>query len=236
MSFIKKGSKLYKKRGIVGIIRTLISRFLSRMFILPLRKIAVYNGIAVRGVDLLEKKDVFPEHEAELISAIRNYVKPDEKAILIGGGSGASSVVTAHQVGQKGEVITYEAVKRLYEKILETLKLNQVEKIVKAYHAIIEKPVYLLGKDENATLLPASNLQDCDVLIMDCEGAELPILKNVKIRPYKIIVETHRHFGSSDKDVSDVLSKLGYELVSSQVRSTDIKILVAVLKKNKASN
>lgn len=227
MTAIKKVLNAYKRKGLSGILRFANAKILTKIYGLPFKRIAVYNGIAVRNIGLLEKTDVFPDHEKELIDAIRKYVMIKENALVIGGGGGASSVVTAHQVGKGGRVITFEAVKTQIRKIQETVKLNKVEDIVSIRHAIIEKPIFLAGAIENTPLVNATDLPNCDVLIMDCEGAELPILQNIKTRPQKIIVETHSHFGSSDKEIKKILSDLGYKILENNVINPKISVIVA---------
>ena len=172
-SSIKKGKKLYNEQGFFGLVQAGLFKFLAKCFHIPSRKIAVFNGVAVRGASLSSKIDIFPEHEAELISAIRNYVRNGERALVIGGGSGASTVVVAHQVGNTGSVVSYEGNRNSVARVKETINLNKVDDRVEVHHTIIEKPVYLLGEIGNPSTLAAKDFPDCDVLVMDCEGAEL---------------------------------------------------------------
>ena len=229
-SSVKKGKKIYNETGFSGLFQATIFKFLANSFGIPSRKIAVFNGVAVRGASLASKIDIFPEHEAELITAIRNYVKSGEKALVIGGGSGASTVVVAHQVGNLGSVFSYEGNKNSFVRVKETVNLNKVNDHVKVYHTIVEKPVYLLGEIGNPPTLAAKDLPDCDVLVMDCEGAELPILQNIKIRPRLIIVEAHPSLNSPKEEVSDLLNKLGYDIISSDARGESLDVLSAIQK------
>jgi len=220
-----------KSNPVFLIFKRAISKILIKWYNLPTRKIAVYNGVAIRNSPLLNKIDVNPDHEAQLIAAIRRYVENGETAVIVGGGTGPSTVVTAHQVGQKGSVTTFEAVEKLIKIIRETVDLNKVDDRVTIHHAIVEKPIYLPGEQGRTPLLPASKLPQCNALIMDCEGAELPILQNIKIRPRIIIVETHKHFGASEEKVGKVLTDLNYQIVSKDLRSDDIFVLTALQKK-----
>jgi len=229
-SFNKKIKRLYREHGFSGLIEAVIFKFLGKCFNVPSRKIAVFNGIAVRGASFHSKTDIFPEHEAELISAIRNHIKNGEKVLVIGGGSGASTVAVAHQIGNNGSIIAYEANKNSAARTKETINLNKVDDRVEIKHAIIEKPVYLLGDLGNPPLIPASDFSECDVLVMDCEGAELPILQNIKIKPRLIIVETHPMFNSPKSKIIPLLNKLDYEIVSSDARREFIDVLSAKLK------
>ena len=172
----------------------------------------------------------FPEHEFELISAIRNYIKNGEKVIVIGGGSGASTVAVAHQIGNNGSIIVYEGNKNSAARTKETINLNKVNDRVEIKHAIIEKPVYLLGDLGNPPLIPASNFSDCDVLVMDCEGAEIPILQNLQISPRLIIVEAHPLLNSPKEEVIKLLDKLEYEIISSDSRGESLDVLSAIKK------
>lgn len=229
-SSIKKGKKLYNEQGISRLVQTVAFKILSKWFRVPSRKIAVFNGVAVRGTSLSSEVDIFPEHEAELISAIRNHVQHGEKALVIGGGSGASTVVVAHQVGNNGSVIAYEGNKNSTARSKETINLNKVDDRVTIKHAIIEKPVYLVGEIGQPPTIAAKNLPDCDALIMDCEGAEIPILKNIQIRPRLIIVETHPLLNSPKDEVIKLLKNLEYEIISSDSRNESLDVLSAIRK------
>ena len=229
-SLNKKIKRLYSEKGLSGLVEAMSFTFLARCFHVPSRKIAVFNGIAVRGASFYSKEDIFPKHEDELISAIRNYVKNGEKVILIGGGSGASTVVVAHQVGKNGSVITYEANRNSFARTKETINLNQVDDRVEIYHAIIEKPVYLVGELGDPPLIPTKDFSECDVLVMDCEGAEIPILQNLQISPRLIIVEAHPLLNSPKEEVIKLLDKLGYEIISSDSRGESLDVLSAIKK------
>ncbi len=207
-----------------------LAKLLIKWYNLPNRKISVYNGVAVRNSHFLTKVDVYPNHEAQLIDAIRKYVKFGDTAVIVGGGTGSSTVVTAHQVGQKGTVTTYEGAENLIKTIQETIILNKVDDRVKIHHAVVEKLIYLLGEKGKATIVSASKLPNCNALIMDCEGAELPILENILIQPRLIIVETHTHFDSPSDKIEKILTNLNYEIVSKDFRSKDISVLTAIQK------
>ena len=229
-SSTKKVKKLYNAHGLSGLIEAVAFKFLAKCFHVPSRKIAVFNGVAVRGASLYSKVDIFPEHEDELISAIRNYVKNGEKALVIGGGSGASTVVVAHQVGNTGSVESYEGCRNSVARVKETINLNKVDDRVVVHHTIVEKPVYLLGDIGSPSTLAAKDIPDCDALVMDCEGAEIPILQNIKIRPRLIIVETHPFLNSPKEEVIKLLDKLGYDIISVDARDESLDVLSAIRK------
>jgi len=229
-SSIKKGKKLIDEQGLSGLVQACLFKLLVKCFSIPSRKIAIFNGVAVRGASLYSKVDIFPEHEAQLISAIRNYVKNGEKALVIGGGSGASTVVVAHQVGDTGSVISYEGNKNSFSRVKETINLNKVDDRVEVHHIIVEKPVYLIGEIGNPKILPAKDFPDCDALVMDCEGAELPILQNMQIKPRLIIVETHPSLNAPKEETMKLLDKLGYDIISTDTRGEALDVLSAIRK------
>lgn len=229
-SSTKKEKKSKNKLGFSTLIQAGIFKILTKCFNIPSRKIAVFNGVAVRGAALYSKIDVFSNHEAELIDAIRNHVKTGEKVMVIGGGSGASTVVVAHQVGNLGSVESYEANKNSFARVKETISLNRVNDRVQVHHTIVEKPVYLLGEIGNPSLLAAKDFPECDALVMDCEGAELSILQNITIRPRLIIVETHPSLNSSKEDTIELLENMKYEIITADSRGDSQDVLSAIRK------
>ena len=53
-------------------------------------------------------------------------------------------------------------------------------------------------------------LPPCDVLELDCEGAEVEILSTMTIRPRVILTETHGLYGAPTPRVVELLGKIGY--------------------------
>ena len=58
-----------------------------------------------------------------------------------------------------------------------------------------------------------------------------PILKNLKIRPKTIIVETHPVFNSPKEEVEKILNQLGYKVIASDVRQESLDVLTAIKEK-----
>ena len=65
---------------------------------------------------------------------------------------------------------------------------------------------------------------------MDCEGAELPILQNLIIKPRLIIVETHPMFNSPEEKIIELLKNLNYDIISNDLRQESFEILSAIRK------
>jgi len=202
--------------------------FLTHTFGVPKKRIGVYNGIAVRDVPILEEDDEF-DHEEQLIESIRNFISSGEKVILIGAGTGASTASASRQVGSNGSVHAFEASDRAVSKCKDTVRLNQVDDIADCTHAIIEAPIHVVGHSNDAKQLSATDLPTCDTLVMDCEGAEREILRNIEKYPEKIIVETHSHFDSSSNMIREILSN-EYTEINTLKRSDNIDVLTFVKK------
>ena len=80
--------------------------------------------------------------------------------------------------------------------------------------------------------VPPENISECDVLVSDCEGAELGILEEIEIRPESIVVETHGIQGSPTDDVESVLKDRGYRIENREPENEakDVFVLTASLK------
>lgn len=187
-------------------------------------KIGMQNGVAVRGpVRLLDRQDVFPEYEAALIAGLRERVNSSDDIVIVGGGRGVSTVAAAHLSGNDGSVLTYEAILENVNKVINTVNLNEVNERVEVVHSIVGKysdsSEDHYGTPEDATLIQPTDLPDCDVLELDCEGAELNILRQMNINPTDIIVETHEFAGISTQEVSKTLEEMDYKILNKRVES-----------------
>jgi hypothetical protein len=80
--------------------------------------------------------------------------------------------------------------------------------IVSVHHAVIAKPIFVYG--EIGPVLTPSQLPSCDVLELDCEGAEADILREMIIHPRVVLVETHGQFGAPTNLIASLLEKRGY--------------------------
>ena len=87
--------------------------------------------------------------------------------------------------------------------------------------------------------MPPSQLPPCNVLQLDCEGAEAEILRGLIIRPRAILVETHGVFGAPTDLVASLLEKRGYVVsdrgvteprVAQQHTKQDIRVLLGMVR------
>lgn len=212
-------------------IQTLYNRFI-RPF-LP-HKISVHNGVAVKDyAKILDFNDTFPDYEGPLISAIRTQVHEGDSVIIVGGGFGVSTVAAVEATSRKGMVKSYEASTDQFRIVVNTVHLNRVNDYVDLNHAIVgsfsDFSLESSGDPGNAEIVDPSALSNPDVLVLDCEGAEIEILRKLSNYPDTIIVEAHGFLDSSEQDVREILTKKGYEIIDRgvEVESKGVYILTA---------
>ena len=100
----------------------------------------------------------------------------------------------------------------------QTAVRNRITNI-NVHHAVVAKIVgtfHVVGTfnggvaSDLGPVLPPSQLPTCNVLEMDCEGAEVEILREMTIQPRVIVVETHGLYGAPTDLVASLLEKRGY--------------------------
>lgn len=189
------------------------------------------NGVLVESEEakLLDNIIGFPYHEDTEIDYIKKYVNAGDKVVDIGGGVGVSSVWAARKAGKSGKITVYEPSSTCIERMRRTFELNKVEAEIQINHALVSEEAGKIRfeEGENAEKILPQDIPDCDVLNMDCEGAELAILKEMNITPKMILVETHSMYGSSGTDVIEVLKGLDYEVLEVNGDLKDISQIAA---------
>lgn len=197
--------------------------------VLP-RKIASLNGVPVRYVKFLDATDTFPEYEASLVASIREWVDGREQAVIVGGGAGVSTVVTARYIDIDGSVTVYEASSEQANLVAETVVLNNVAPTVRVRQAVVGENRSVWGTSSDSSVVAPEELPPCDVLVMDCEGAESVILKSMTVEPDMILVETHGHLESPTSTVRSLLAERGYDVVDekTEIEELGVDVLTAV--------
>jgi len=190
------------------------------------RKIGVMNGVAVRWPRLFDIDDHTPDWKAGTVGAVRKSVTPGDTVVEIGGGFGVCTVWAAREAkgsDTSGEIITFEAAANRVRVIQETIKLNQVSSTASVQHAIVGESVDVFGEMKGANKISPVDIPECDVLIMDCEGAEHGILTDIRDRtehrPDRIVVETHGFAGSSTNKIKNILNELQYSIKNTVLAS-----------------
>lgn len=155
-------------------------------------------------------------YESALVQALRSNVRADDRITIIGGGLG----VTAALAGSLSRtVVCYEASKPYARIAAETLKLNGQFNVA-LVEAVVGVDVGVYGKEKTALVLPPEALQDCDLLEMDCEGAETLILRRMTIQPRVIVVETHGLYGAPTALIAGILEDKGYKVQNLGIAET----------------
>jgi hypothetical protein len=195
-----------------------------------------YNGIEAPTArifeDFLDLSDLNKSsYEKGMISALENYAEPGDELTIIGGGLGITAV-KASEILNPEDITIYEGSADYHNRILKTLDYHDLSEI-KVINSIVETDENLFGQKGGSQKISASEIEECDVLEIDVEGAEIPILENLEIRPRVIIVESHGVFDSPTKEVKEVVEDLGYGIVDvreaekdEKIQEQDVKIII----------
>lgn len=181
------------------------------------RRVVPYNGVRVRAARWFDPSLPWytagrPRYEVGLLAGIQGHAAPGDSVVIVGGGWGVSAVVASTRTGETGSVAVYEGSASAVEQVEETIRLNGVVDRVSVHHAVVGPEIQLNGGRGGATELSPEELPAHDVLVLDCEGAEIAILSNLEFIPRKIIVETHGLYDSSEEDVKMLMEDMGYEI------------------------
>jgi hypothetical protein len=110
--------------------------------------------------------------------------------------------------------------------VRETLRLNQIYHRTSVEHAVVGSAIDIYGDLEGARHVHPTDLPACDILELDCEGAEIEILQQLSISPRTIIVETHAHLDAPEADVRAELDRLGYDIVERGIEMAEKGVFV----------
>jgi hypothetical protein len=151
-----------------------------------------------------------PLYESTLIGAITLTVRPRDHVTIVGAGHGITLVFAVNSAGPDGQITCYEASASAIKNSVRTIDRNNLSGRVAFVHAVVGKALSIYGKGLSHHVVDAADLEPCDVLELDCEGAELQILRELSIRPRIILVETHGVYGATTADVAAQLQQMGY--------------------------
>lgn len=239
------------------VIMTLLSHFnrmlgyLHRSYtrpLLPKTRPALYAGVLSsfdyrRGDAMLPRffrpstVDDIHNYEEQLVRGLRSHVLSNNRVTIVGGGTGITTAISAILVGEEGHVICYEASKAQIGVIQKCCRRNDVSHRVDLRFGTVGASTHVYGDGQTGPLINARDLPHCDVLELDCEGAERVILAEMTIRPAVVIVETHGSYGSPTHMIRDILSGLGYMVTdmglaesrySQACSDRDIRVLVGI--------
>ena len=194
---------------------------------------ALYDGIYLQD-----------EYRQELLKKGMNVVD-------IGANIGVYTVLAAEKVGENGKVVAIEPEPKNYKQLLENIKLNNFQNVIPKNIALTDheglEKLYLSSsfaghslvfhEDEDSyinipvttidKLVDELNIKRIDIIKIDTEGAEMPILKGaektLKSNPNVKIFVASYHYPSQVKEVRQFLSDRGFK---TKVSSRDVVMTI----------
>lgn len=186
------------------------------------RRAVKYNGVEVKAAHCFDSILPWytthrPGYEKALVQGIEEHVTKGDDVVIVGGGEGVSTVTAARYVGENGSVTTYEGSTTFIKRLNKTIPRNGVADRVTVKHAVVGSNANLWGESNGARYLSSTELPDCDVLILDCEGSEVDILNYLTNRPRIMIVETHAIYQAPEQTVRSKLRRLHYKVINRDI-------------------
>lgn len=187
-------------------------------FLRPLlpKKTCNLSGVTTRGPFRMFEDPEDPTYKQCLCDAIREYVSTGDAVNIVGESRGVPTVLAA-EAG--GDVTVYEASVPRYDQIQQTLGLNGCVEAVEVVHAVVgaygDTSREEHGAEGHVTKLRPQAVSDCDILVLDCDGAEYDILASMSQPPETIIVEYHGYLQSPESRMKTLLEERGYDIVGS---------------------
>jgi threonine dehydrogenase-like Zn-dependent dehydrogenase len=252
MFFLPKVHDLVRSEGVSGLAHRSIAYAYRQVRPWMPNKAIRYSGIPTcydgKWGDHLVPKTWVPDsyadepgYEATLLAALNETVRPGDHVVIIGGGVGVTAVVAALRTGSSGIVQCFEGSKHYVRMAHQTVARNRIANI-EINHAVVAKFIAALDggvPSDLGPILSPSQLPPCNVLQMDCEGAEVGILNGLIIQPRVIVVETHGVYGAPTDLVASLLEKRGYVVSDRGVAEPrmaeyhtklDVRVLVGMIR------
>lgn len=240
-----KARSIYVKHSAAALVNKAAVRVYCRLIrpLLPTKGYYQFGGVRV-GVPVRAGDAVLPQswkpntaankpnYESPLVCALKKHVRKGDKVVIVGGGWGVTTAVAAQQVGEGGSVLTFEGAEQWAERVRETARLNGVEDRVKVVHAVVARAISLRGAQGNPKQVAPKDLPPCDVLELDCEGAEVDVLRHMTVAPRVLLVETHGVLGAPTAEVERLLRERSYTVLHKEPEGQhgarkDIYVLVS---------
>jgi Methyltransferase FkbM domain len=221
---ISKLFGVYREVGAAGLGWRLFSYFYKNFIrpALPNSSQILYAGIPIGhrkvGDQVLPKlynsPDVSdaPSYEQALVTALKAHVASGDEVVIVGGGLGVTSVIAALAAAETGHVKCFEGDLHGVDAVRRVARLNGVLEHITAYYAVVGQAIGVYGRAVATKIVHPSELPSCDFLELDCEGAEIGILRDMTIQPRTIAVETHGFLGAPTGAVRELLESRGYRV------------------------
>lgn len=241
MSMVTRVREIYREEGILPLLRRAVHfgyyGVLRPRF--PYTKVK-FNGVTVRGAKLFDRyipsqQADRPTYESGIVNALKTHVKAGDSVVVVGGGWGVSAVHASWNAEDTGSVLVFEGSKEMISRVRETLGLNSVGDHVDLRNAVVGHDVDVWGEATGDVVHP-TDLPECNVLVLDCEGTEMEILDEMKIHPRVVVVEAHGVYDAPSAEVSSLLEEQGYTITNQVLadqgledicKENDIKVLTA---------
>jgi len=172
-------------------------------------KIPILDPMFSYGLDSHDPTYKFPN-----IRALSKAVEKGDIVMILGGGRGVTAVVASQLTGSEDSVVVYEPMEERASITRRTLEMNGIREKVELREVAVGSIPTEFGFESAPDKIHPSELEECDVIEIDVEGAETEILSSLEIRPREIIVETHGFRGAPSKETKQVLEEMGYDIIS----------------------
>lgn len=187
----------------------------------------VFNGVKVESESSYRLLDTLTTassgrkkyYEGAIIDGLEKVAEEGDRVLIVGGGWGVSTVRASQSVGKDGEVITYEGSEKKVRDIERTLNLNETPSELVIRENTVSENYGVWGEETSRETVEPTHLPECDILVLDCEGAEEDIIKGLEQRPRAVIVEVHPEYGVRYEDISTYLVQEGYREVDHRFHS-----------------
>ena len=184
----------------------------------------------------------------------RETIKEGMNVIDVGANIGVYTVLATEKVGKNGKVVAIEPEPKNYKQLLGNIKLNNFQNVIPIEAALtdhngIEK-LYcspwagchslVITKDRIPSvevsvktldkLVEELNLKKIDLIKIDTEGAEIPVLKGaermLKANPNMRILVAAEHYPSEAREVCQFLNNRGFK-----TKASPDDVVITILKR-----
>jgi hypothetical protein len=191
---------------------------------LPRRR-TVLNGVVTKAARLLDPESRSPDHKRQHVGLIKQHVQEGDEVVEVGSGYGVCTIWAARQ---GASVTGYEGSSEMVEVVRDAVVVNsEIHDIdfserIDVRHALVGEGIDVWGSTAEAAVVHPSDLPSCDVLILDCEGAETDIVPAVVGNPSRAIVEVHPQFDADTETIRETFASAGYETTVYELDEIDL--------------
>lgn len=174
----------------------------------------------------------------------KDIIKNGMNVIDIGAHIGSYTILAAEKIGNTGKVIAIEPEPKNYSRLIENIKINNFQNVLplkialsdhkgpeklyigylSGHHSLKQRPLFHSKKNTPFTkvevktldaLLSEINFKKIDIIKIDTEGTEMPILrgaeKTLKNNPEAKIIVASYHYPDEKREVQEFLQNLGFK-------------------------